>query len=140
MHKCRFSSAHILFPTEANMSDFYRHNALQRITLQYHWFNQEYRDFQDFTDTLTSKKRKKILHERKAISESDIEIERLSGKSITEEHWQHFYRFYSTTFYKKLGEPRFTLDFFKSLGKALSDQTLLIMAKKEMNISQAHLP
>ncbi len=130
MQKNNFSSLHYLFPNEVDTNILLENNGLKRLTCQYHWFNQSYRDFKDFTDSLTSKKRKKILKERREIKNAGIEIQRLTGSEITSEQWQHFYEFYSSTFYKKWGEPRFTLDFFQSLGKELPDQTVLILAKQ----------
>lgn len=125
-----FSSLHILFPDKGNMNTCTDNAGLERITCQYHWHNNHYRDFQDFTDSLSSKKRKRILKERRGIKNSGIEIERLSGKEITISQWQVFYQFYCNTFYSKWGEPRLTLDFFLSLGEKLPEQTLLILAKQ----------
>jgi len=126
-----YSSLHILFPEKDDLVVLTDSAALKRITIQYHWLNKGYRDFQDFTDSLTSKKRKKIIKERRDIKNSGVEIERLNGDEISSEQWNAFYQFYCRTFYSKWGEPRLTLDFFKSLGKALSEQTLLVMAKKD---------
>ncbi len=131
MDKYNLSSFHMLFPKEDDMALCKDHGGLQRITCQYHWFNKDYRDFQDFTDSLTSKKRKQILKERRGIQKSGIEIERLNGNQITPRQWEIFYEFYCRTFYSKWGEPRLTLGFFKSLGQELPEQTLLIMAMKE---------
>jgi uncharacterized protein len=124
-----FSSLHFLFPDKQDTEVLISNNGLKRITCQYHWFNDNYRDFKDFTDSLISKKRKRILKERREINKSGVEIKRLSGSEITQKHWQEFYHFYCSTFYKKWGEPRLTLDFFESLGKELPEQTLLILAK-----------
>ncbi len=124
----QYSSLHFLFPDNEDNEVLVQNNGLTRLTIQYHWQNKNYRDFQDFTDSLTSKKRKKILKERRNVKEAGIEIQRLSGNEITETQWQTFYNFYASTFYKKWGEPRLTLDFFISTAKELADQTLLILA------------
>ena len=55
---------------------------------------------------------------------------RLDGENISDEQWQVFYQFYCATFYKKWGEPRLTLDFFKSLSRNLADNTLLVLARE----------
>ena len=130
MRENQLSSLHFLFPDQADAAVSRRQHALQRITCQYHWFNRGYRDFQDFTAALSSKKRKQLLRERRAVREAGVEIERLSGADISPEQWETFYRFYCATFYKKWGEPRLSLDFFQSLGRELPAQTLLILAKK----------
>lgn len=124
----QYSSLHFLFPDDEDNQVLKQNNGLTRQTIQYHWHNKDYRDFQDFTDSLTSKKRKKILKERRDVKKAGVEVQRLSGKDITEEQWQTFYNFYASTFYKKWGEPRLTLDFFISTAKELADQTLLILA------------
>ena len=126
-----YSSLHILFPEKNDLDVSTDSAGLKRITIQYHWLNKDYRDFQDFTDSLTSKKRKKIIKERRDIKNSGIEIERLNGDEISSEQWNVFYQFYCQTFYSKSGQPRLTLDFFKNLGKELPEQTLLVMAKKD---------
>lgn len=126
-----FSSLHILFPEKKDLEFMLETDGLKRITCQYHWFNNGYRDFKDFTDSLTSKKRKRILKERREIEKSGIEIQRLNGNEISVAQWEAFYEFYCATFYKKWGAPRLTLDFFKSIGKSLPEQTILILAKQQ---------
>lgn len=124
----QYSSLHFLFPDNEDNQILIQNDGLTRLTIQYHWHNKNYRDFQDFTDSLTSKKRKKILKERRDVKKAGIEIQRLSGNEVSEAQWQTFYDFYASTFYKKWGEPRLTLDFFISTAKELADQTLLILA------------
>lgn len=125
------SSWHCLFP-EVDVQDVCtKQPLLQRTTVQFHWTNQNYRDFQDFLDLLTSKKRKQIKKERRQIQDSGIQIEILTGDQINEEQWQEFYGFYCTTFLRRWGSPRLTLDFFQSLGKSMPSQTLLIMARHD---------
>lgn len=124
----KYSSLHFLFADDEDNEILKQNNGLTRLTIQYHWRNKNYRDFQDFTDSLTSKKRKKILKERRDIKNAGVEIQRLSGDEITEQQWQTFYQFYASTFYKKWGEPRLTLDFFISMAKQLAEQSLLILA------------
>ena len=131
MDRDQFSSLHVLFPDSEDVNVLLGNSGLKRLTCQYHWFNQNYRDFKDFTGSLSSKKRKKILKERREIQNSGIKIEKLTGKEICPEHWDIFYRFYCATFYSKWGEPRFTPDFFRFLGIELSEQTLLILAKQD---------
>ena len=106
------SSYHCLFTDICDHDVFTSSNLLQRTTCQFHWFNEEYRDFQDFTDTLISKKRKQIKKERKQIIDNNIEIEVLTGDQINDEQWQVFYNFYCSTFERRWGSPRLTLAFF----------------------------
>ena len=123
------SSFHCLFPREIDVQSLLHHGMLPRKTLQYCWFNHGYRDFRDFLDALSSKRRKEIVRERRHVREAGVEIERLTGRDIQDDHWQTFYKFYCSTFHRRWGSPRFTLDFFRSLSDRLPDQTLLILAR-----------
>ena len=128
--RARVSSLHCLFTEKDDQEVLADSGLLLRQTCQFHWHNRNYRDFSDFLQGMTSKRRKQIRRERKAIREADIEIVRLRGADITEEHWAVFYAFYCNTFYSRWGNPRLTLDFFHHLSMTLPDNTLLILAKQ----------
>ncbi|HTT08925.1 MAG TPA: GNAT family N-acetyltransferase [Gammaproteobacteria bacterium] len=124
------SSWHCLFPNETDADSLVARGGLRRLGCQYHWHNAGYDDFEDFLSRLDSKHRKQIRRERREIKESGITVEVLSGPMISEETWRVYHEFYRSTFHRKWGEPRLTLEFFMHLGRALPDQTLLFMAKK----------
>ena len=123
------SSYHCLFIDKTDLEMFEENRLLARYTCQFHWHNGGYRDFQDFLDSLTSKKRKQIKRERKKVNDCDINIEIMQGNQITEKQWGAFYNFYCSTFYRRWGNPRLTLGFFMSLGQTILEQTLLILAQ-----------
>ena len=126
------SSFHCLF-LERNDNDFAlldTSGLLPRKTCQFFWHNKGYRDFQDFLETMSSKKRKQIRRERRQIIENDIRIERIPGDAITAEQWRIFYEFYCSTFYRRWGSPRLTYEFFLSLSRELPRNTLLILASR----------
>ncbi len=123
------SSGHCLFTEPQELECFSGAGFMSRLTCQFHWLNNGYRDFQDFLDSLVSKKRKQIKRERKQVVDQGIEIEVLVGTQICEEHWQAFYRFYCATFHRHWGNPRLTPDFFRSLGESMPDQTMLLLAR-----------
>lgn len=123
------SSYHCLFTEFQDQEILAQSGLLKRLTCQFHWFNKHYRDFQDFLDSLTSKKRKQIKRERKQVRNHGIEIETMTGSQISEEQWQVFHNFYCSTFIRRWGQPRLTLEFFQSLGKSMPSSTLLILAR-----------
>jgi hypothetical protein len=124
------SSYHCLFPETADADVLRQQGLLTRITCQFHWFNRGYRDFQDFLDCLTSKRRKQIRRERRAVQDAGVELVCLTGAAAGEREWQDFYRFYCSTFQKRWGSPRLTLAFFESLSARLPRETLLILARR----------
>ncbi len=125
----RLSSWHCLFPSEQQLAAIDHPDIILREGCQYHWFNQEYRDFEAFLATLTSKRRKEIRRERREVSAAGIEIEVFEGQAITEALWDIFYRFYCDTFDRKWGAPRFTASFFKHLSTSNAATPILFLAR-----------
>lgn len=125
------SSAHITF-TESNLIEPAKAAGfLHRTDQQFHFQNNGYRDFQDFLDSLTSRKRKTIRKEREKALLSGIEIDVLSGSDLTEEIWDQFFRFYIDTGSRKWGQPYLTREFYSLIGKRMADDIHLVMAKRD---------
>ncbi|NBU83203.1 MAG: N-acetyltransferase [Sphingomonadaceae bacterium] len=124
------SSAHATF-VEADQLDLFRAAGwLVREGIQYHWFNQGYRDFDDFLDALSSRKRKAIRKER-ATAQAGLVIHSLRGADITERHWDAFWHFYQDTGARKWGQPYLERSFFSLIGETMGDQLLLYMAERD---------
>ena len=119
------SSVHFLFTDEAVL----RNSALiHRIGCQFHWSNQGYRDFRDFLESLTAKRRKEILRERRKVNEAGIRIRRRSGDELSTEDWVRFHSLYRGTFEKHANFPALTLAFFQAIGKTMGDRLLVVEA------------
>lgn len=129
MEEMEVSGIHILFPDDADKQILEKQGFLIRSACQYHWFNHNYHDFEDFLSRLNSKKRKQIKKERESIGKSGVKIEILRGNEITSQHWEIYYNFYTSTFYRKWGEPRLALKFFQSLDETSTDTPLLFLAR-----------
>ena len=123
------SSAHLTFLTKKDLELIKHQGWLIRTDQQFHWHNDNYRDFEDFLDALSSRKRKNIRKERDEANKKGIEIEILNDSNITEHHWDHFYNFYLNTSMRKWGQPYLERKFFSLVGNTLSKDILLIMAK-----------
>ena len=122
------SSVHVTFLTEGEWSRLGQAGFLQRTGQQFHWQNAGYTTFDDFLATLSSRKRKAIRKER-ADAQAAVEIVHLTGRDITEAHWDAFFDFYMDTGMRKWGRPYLNRDFFSMLGAALADRCLLMFAK-----------
>ena len=125
------SSFHCLFPDAHQKQVLENLDLLIRVGCQYHWFNREYRDFDEFLTALNSKRRKQIRRERREANAAGITIELLCGDDISARHWAAFYEFYCSTFYRKWGEPRFTESFFNYLSETMPNAPLLVLAKHD---------
>jgi predicted N-acyltransferase len=98
--------------------------------LQYHWFNRGYRDFDDFLDSLSSRKRKVIRKERVSAREG-LEFRALRGSEIGRSEWDAMWRFYQDTGSRKWGRPYLTRSFFDLIGERMGDALLLFLAYRE---------
>lgn len=125
-----FSSVHVTFSGEDEWTRLGALGFLQRTDQQFHWRNRGYGCFDDFLATLTSRKRKMIRRERAAAIESGLAIEHVSGRAITEAHWDAFFAFYMDTGDRKWGRPYLNRRFFSLLGDAMADRCLLVFARR----------
>jgi len=120
------SSAHVTF--HDHVQTFARSGFLERLGIQYHWFNRGYGAYEDFLEALSSRKRKALRRERRDAS-MGLTFTRLTGGDIKELHWDIFWRFYQDTGSRKWGHPYLTRAFFSLLGERLADRVLLIFAE-----------
>ncbi len=124
------SSVHVTYLTEGEWDLLAGHGYLQRTSKQYHWANAGYGCYDDFLATLASRKRKALRKERAEALSGGIEVEGISGRDITEAHWDAFYAFYIDTGSRKWGQPYLNREFFSLLGEAMAERCLLVMAKR----------
>nr|WP_255616556.1 GNAT family N-acetyltransferase [Microvirga puerhi] len=124
------SSIHATFLQEADIAAFAAHGFLRRDDQQFHWFNEQYGNFEDFLGALASRKRKAIRRERRDAMANGISVEWVTGRDITEAHWDAFFSFYMDTGSRKWGRPYLNRTFFSLLGERLADRILLVMAKR----------
>ncbi|MFO1189235.1 MAG: GNAT family N-acetyltransferase [Alphaproteobacteria bacterium] len=124
------SSLHATFLEPADAAILAQAGFLLRTGLQFHWTNRGYRSFEDFLAALASRKRKAIRKERRDVADAGIIVRPLSGASITEGHWDAFFRFYLATASEKWGQPYLNRQFFRLLGERLGDRVVLMLAEK----------
>jgi predicted N-acyltransferase len=124
------SSLHITFLTREEWQLAGELGFLQRTDQQFHWRNEGYRDFEDFLMALTSRKRKAIRKERREALDGGVEIEWVTGRDLTEAHWDAFFAFYMDTGSRKWGSPYLTRTCFSLLGQTMADRILLVLAKR----------
>ncbi|MEM1008728.1 MAG: peptidogalycan biosysnthesis protein, partial [Myxococcota bacterium] len=79
MQEVEASSIHVLFCTEEEIQAFSKHGFVERATLQFHWRNDRYTDFDHFLQQLRSSARKQLRKERRRVQEADVDITFLRG-------------------------------------------------------------
>lgn len=131
VQRAGLSSAHVNFIDPMDAQALHEVGFTPRIGMQYHWKNNNYESFSDFLGELSSRKRKAIKRERRAVEQTDITIRHLSGADITPAHWDAMYGFYIDTGSRKWGQPYLNREFFDLLGERMADKVLLIMAERD---------
>jgi predicted N-acyltransferase len=125
------SSVHATFVTEDEWTRMGVDSGwLQRTDQQFHWQNAGYASFDDFLASLASRKRKAVRKERAEAQATGLTIEHVTGRDITEGHWDAFFHFYMDTGSRKWGRPYLNRKFFSLLGEAMADCCLLVMARR----------
>ncbi len=124
------SSVHATFLTKPEWEALGDIGYLQRTDQQFHFENPGYETFDDFLNALASRKRKAIRKERREALSAGVEIEWATGKDLTEAHWDAFFEFYMDTGSRKWGRPYLNRTLFSLLGERMSEQILLVMAKR----------
>ena len=125
------SSVHVNFPTEAEWRRLGDHGLLLRTGQQYHWQNRGYESFDDFLGSLSSRKRKVIRRERRAVADQGIVLSTLTGDAIAERHWDAFYGFYRDTSDRKWGSAYLTRAFFSLIGETMAGNVVLVLAEAD---------
>jgi len=125
------SSLHVLFPTGAEAQLMQRQGMLLRRTVQFHWRNEGYADFEAFLARLTHAKRKNIRQERRRVRDAGVSVRRLRGAAIERGHWELFHRGYRGTYAAHRSSPYLNLEFFLRLGATQPEHTLMILAERD---------
>ena len=126
------SSWHVLFPREADAQMLEHAGMHTRHQVQFHWYNRDYQDFDDFLSTFSSRKRKALRKERRRVAEEGVTLTMRDGTELEEQDWLAFYRFYQMTYAKRSGHGGYlTREFFTEVAPRMGSQVLLAMAEQD---------
>ena len=127
----KLSSLHILFADNGDMAACTESGLMPRHTVQFHWDNQGYPDFDAFLAQLAQEKRKKIRQERRRVAEAGVTFRWALGSDITRSDWDFFYRCYERTYLEHGNPPYLTRDFFALMQSAMPEHWLLFIAERD---------
>ena len=122
------SGVHVNFCTREEWEALGAAGWLQRLGMQFHWYNNNYSSFDDFLAALSSRKRKTLRRERRDANAAGLEFITLRGGDIGKREWDAFYAFYQSTVDRKWGSAYLTRRFFSLLGERLGDAVVLMLA------------
>ena len=103
---------------------------MERLGCQYHWHNRGYRDFQDFLDALSSRKRKQMRKEREQVAGQGMEFRWYRGSELSEAQWDFVYACYANTYAERGRLPYLTRAFFSLLAERMPESIRVVMARQ----------
>lgn len=125
------SSLHCLFLNEDDTLEAQAQGMMLRQDVQFHWHNPGFNDFDEFLATLNRDKRKRIKQERRKVKEAGIDLQCITGQNATPEQWDFFSLCYLHTLRIHNSPHQLNADFFRRIGVALPQHTLLVMASRD---------
>ncbi|QWE03338.1 N-acetyltransferase [Polynucleobacter sp. JS-JIR-II-b4] len=133
------SSAHVLFPHASEVKSLKGQGFMLRDSVQFHWHNQGFENFEQFLEVLTMKRRKNIRREREQVSRELITFRHVPGISSTNADWEFFYRCYENTYLEHGSSPYLNETFLKLWAHRLPENLHLIIAERNGNPIAASL-
>lgn len=125
-----WSSLHLLFLSNDDLQVTETAGWLSRHTVQFHWHNAAYEDFDDFLKALNQEKRKKIKQERRKVADAGVVFKAFEGVQIQSADWDFFYQCYAQTYFEHGNAPYLNRDFFQRMQDTMPQNWVLFIAEK----------
>lgn len=91
------AGAHILFLKEDECANAEASGAMIRHAFQYQWHNRGYGTFDDYLESLRSRRRKEVRRERRSVQAAGIHVRALTGREIPHSYIREIYKLYLST-------------------------------------------
>lgn len=123
------SSSHFLYLPSEEIELFKAHpEYLIRETIQYHFFNEGFNDFEAYLKAIKSKRAKHIRQERVF---PDLEIKSFTGSELTLEHAKRMYSYYISTIENKQSFDYLNQKFFELVFTSMPENILFVEAYRD---------
>lgn len=127
-HALGLSSAHLLFPDDATLAACQEAALPVRESVQFHWHNAGYSDFEQFLASLGSAKRKKIRQERRRVRDAGVTLRRVDGADMSDAELELFIACYRNTYRVRGQRPYLNARFFGLLRAHMPESLMLVIA------------
>ncbi|QRR32896.1 N-acetyltransferase [Hydrogenophaga sp. YM1] len=126
----RLSSLHLLFAQPRDATACAEAGLMLRHTVQFHWQNTGWPDWDAFLASLQQDKRKKIRQERRKVAEAGVLFRHAEGRAIAPTDWDFFYRCYERTYWEHGNPPYLSRGFFERMASDMPEHWLLFIAER----------
>ncbi|WP_054517548.1 GNAT family N-acetyltransferase, partial [Achromobacter xylosoxidans] len=125
------SSLHLLFPAADDLRALREAGFMVRESVQFHWTNPGYADFDAFLATMSHDKRKKIRQDRKKVAQAGLAFRWLRGAQIDTAELDFFHQCYCHTYFNHGNPPYLSREFFLRAYRDQPDAFVLILAERD---------
>ncbi|MFY1852751.1 GNAT family N-acetyltransferase [Achromobacter xylosoxidans] len=125
------SSLHLLFPAVDDLRALREAGFMVRESVQFHWTNPGYADFDAFLATMSHDKRKKIRQDRKKVAQAGLAFRWLRGAQIDAAELDFFHQCYCHTYFNHGNPPYLSREFFLRAYRDQPDAFVLILAERD---------
>ncbi|RBL82315.1 GNAT family N-acetyltransferase [Streptomyces cavourensis] len=125
------SSLHLLFPDATDLRALREAGFMVRESVQFHWTNADYADFDAFLATMSHDKRKKIRQDRKKVAQAGLDFQWRRGAQIRAEDLDFFYQCYCHTYFNHGNPPYLNREFFQRAYREQPDAFVLVLAERD---------
>lgn len=125
------SSLHLLFPAATDLRALREAGFMVRESVQFHWTNADYADFDAFLATMSHDKRKKIRQDRKKVARAGLDFQWRRGAQIRAEDLDFFYQCYCHTYFNHGNPPYLNREFFQRAYREQPDAFVLVLAERD---------
>jgi hypothetical protein len=129
--RTRASSLHVLLPPAEQARELEARGMMIRSSVQFHWENRGYADFDAFLAGMSHDKRKKIRQERRRVREAGVVFERLTGREATADDIAFFTSCYNRTYRQHHSTPYLNRAFFDRIAQTMPDNVLLVIGRRD---------
>ena len=124
------SSLHLLFTSPQDQIACDELGLMQRQTVQFHWHNAQFTDFDHFLSSLSQEKRKKIKQDRRRVHDAGVTFQTQVGSEISKQNWDFFYNCYERTYPEHGNAPYLSRSFFQSMQDHMADNWVMFIAER----------
>jgi predicted N-acyltransferase len=128
------SSVHWLFTKPEEQELLERQGHILRETVQFHWRNRNWTDWDDYLGSMRGKRRREIRRERRRLAESGCSVEMMAGPDLGDAEWNAIDRFYRDTAARKGAHPYLSPSFFSVIRERCAESVRFAAARHGGNL------
>jgi predicted N-acyltransferase len=126
------SSVHVNFCLPEEVEALAARGWLHRAGWQYHWRNSGFGSFEEYLESLRSKRRNQVRRERRALADEGVEITAYTGDEIPDALFPRMFALYRTTIEKlPWGQQYLEEAFFRLAAERLRPRLCFIVARHQ---------